>query len=118
MANFVPQQGEGELDTASKQTPQNPPVLWSKVVALFKTSSKPITRFLTCRSCAPLIKANTTLDQDKATLVLLSKSLGKSEGWLRLGNMMAASENVRSWWGVAVEGGRVTEVRSARWRGL
>ena len=64
----------------------------------------------TTREQNTTITQNTTLEQDASTLLLVAKSLGKDEDWLRIGH----DDNVSQWWGVVVRHKRITEVRWGR----
>ena len=74
---------------------------------MFKTSHSP-------KPAAPkplLIVANTTLEQDKATVMRCWLDMGGKKDDLRMGNMyMSSDDDVSEWLGVTVEGGRVTKL--------
>ena len=75
MASFVPDQDKGVVasvptGTAFGRTLEKQPVPWSTVVAMFKTTSDPKP------TSAPLIAQNTTLEQDKATVLRCWLAMG------------------------------------------
>ena len=90
-----------------------PPVPWQQLVSTFETTSeaKPGT--------APLIVANTTLEQDKETVLRCFLAMGGREDVLRGMHYdedapacpwkmrEELSDDLSEWWGVTVQGGRV-----------
>ena len=77
---------------------------------MFKTPSEP------SPASTPLIAANTTLEQDKATVLRCWLAMGGNDDTLRRKRHEHAynmrdepSDDVSEWWGVTVEGGRVTK---------
>ena len=73
MSSFVPEQDEGVVapvltGTAFGQTLKNQPVPWPTIVMMFKTTRTPKVAAPIIPS-TPLIAANTTLEQDKATML-------------------------------------------------
>mmetsp|Transcript_12453 Transcript_12453/g.25463 ORF Transcript_12453/g.25463 Transcript_12453/m.25463 type:complete len:470 (+) Transcript_12453:235-1644(+) len=107
---------------ASGQKTDEPPVPWEQLTSTFETTSeaKP--------SSAPLITANTTLEEDKATVLRCWLAMGGKEDTLRRKYFNEdydededtdqdeeeclvrdePSDEVSEWWGVVVEEGRVT----------
>ena len=117
MSSFVSLQGPGlpapapNGPTSGQKPDKPPPVPWQQLASTFKTTSeaKPAT--------APLIVANTTLEQDKETVLRCWLAMGGEEdvlrrryydgGWKRRDE---PSDDVSEWCGVVVEGGRVTKL--------
>ena len=75
MASFIPEHDEGVVaptatGTSFGQTPNTRPVHWPTVAAMFKTSSEP------SPGSAPLIAADTTLEQEKVTVLACWLAMG------------------------------------------
>ena len=118
MTSLPPTQSPNPVPAAAvpKPDPDEPPTPWLEVVAMFKTTStpKPATPIV---PIAPLIVANTTLEQDKETVLRCWLAMGGEEdvlrrryydgGWKRRDE---PSDDVSEWCGVVVEGGRVTKL--------
>ena len=79
MPSFVPEQAEGAVAPAATgiafgQMLEKQKVPWPTVMAMFKTSSEP-----SPASSPPLIAANTTMEQDKATMLRCWLAIGGKE---------------------------------------
>ena len=125
MSSFISTQGKGATATTSGQESDKPLVPWPAVMAMFKTTSipKPAVPII---PGALLIAANTTLEEDKATLLAVYLAMGGEEDDLRtvefydesidLANERL-SDDVSEWRGVEVGGGRVTgfDWHAMRW---
>ena len=135
MPSFTSSQGDGTPaaaptgTTISCQIPEKPPpVPWQQLTSMFETTSE------ANPASAPLIVANTTLEQDKATVLRCWLAMGGEDDELRRWYhnedynpydededeeeyLMRdePSDNVSEWLGVFVEEGRVTELE---WRNL
>ena len=112
--NFVPLQGSGAPAPApngpssGQMSEKPPPVPWQQLTSTFKTTSeaKPGT--------APLIAANTTLEQDKETVLRCWLAMGGEDDKLRRRYYVGEwrmrdepSDDASEWYGVVVAGGRV-----------
>ena len=76
MSSFVPDHDEGVIAAPAPtggQKLDKPPVPWLAIVAMFKTTSDP------SPASTPLISANTTLEQDKATVSAVWLAMGGEE---------------------------------------
>ena len=117
MASFVSIQDEGVVapaatGIASAQALEKQLVPWPTVVAMFKTSSEQ------SPMSAPPIAANTTLEQDKATVLRCWLAMGGTDDTLRrvyydeyeYTIRDEPSDDASEWKGVEVEGGRVMEL--------
>ena len=100
------------------------PVPWPDVVAMFKTTSEPNPAEFLIPSASE-IAANTTLEQDKETVLAVWLVLGGDEDILRRKYLVGyplilidykwkmrdePSDDVSEWLGVTVEGGRVSRL--------
>ena len=131
MSSFVPSQGSGlpapapNGPASGQMSEKPPPVPWQQLASTFETTS---TRKPSVPS-VPLIRANTTLEQDKETVLRCWSAMGGKEDVLRrkYHNVYydyededddeeeylmrdEPSDVVSEWFGVRVEGGRVTRL--------
>ena len=126
MTSLPPTQSPNPVPAAAvpKPDPDESPTPWLEVVAMFKTTStpKPATPIV---PIAPLIAANTTLEQVKETVLMCWLAMGGEEDELRRRcwdedevewqTRDEPSDDLPEWCGVTVEGGRVTKLE---WAGL
>ena len=119
MSSFIPSHDEGAAipapaaNSPGQISKKAPPVPWSAVVAIFKTTSYPKPA-ATIVSSPQLIAQNITLEQDTATVFTVWLAMG-SKGVLRRNYYEGGykmrdepSDDVFQWYGVTVDGGRVT----------
>ena len=118
MSNFVPNQDEGVITAPtptcafSGETLDNLPVPWPAFVAMIKASSEP------SHASAPLIAQDTTLGQDKATVLRCWLAMGGTNDKLRrffrarirVNTRDESSDDMSERLGVFVEGGRVASL--------
>ena len=129
MSSFVSLQGSGAPAAApngpssGQMSEKPPPVPWQQLASTFKTTSEAKS------GTVPLIVANTTLEQDKETVLRCWLAMGGKEDVLRRRYWNEdydydygyedeeeclmrdePSDDVSEWWGVTVEGGRVTKL--------